>query len=212
MFAKRTLFVVGAGASAEVGLPIGSALATTIAKMFTYRTEFGRIIGGDEPFINYVARQYPQRGERDAHLLAGRQIASAVELVGSIDNYIDTHRHNPCIPAAAKTAIVYAILRSEAASSLSIDRTQRSDTKMNFEKLRPSWFYQFGSMLVEGAPLEDIDSLFSNVGIICFNYDRCIEHFLVNWLAAVYAISIEEASVAAHIPCECDNDVSREIL
>ena len=161
MFARRNFICSWSGASAEVGLPIGSALATTIAKMFTYRTEFGRIIEGDEQFINYVARQYPQQGERDAHLLAGRQIASAVELVGSIDNSLDTHRQNPYIPQVAKTAIVYAILRSEAASTLSIDRIVRSDTQMNFEKLRTSWFYQFGSMLVEGVPLEDIDRLFS---------------------------------------------------
>jgi hypothetical protein len=193
MFTKRTLFVVGAGASHEVGLPVGTGLAATIAKMFTYRTDFGRVVEGDERFIMQLANQYPQQAERDAHLLAARQVASGVQLVGSIDNYIDTHRHDPRIPAVAKFAIVYAILNAEAASSLCVDKSRRADTTMNFEKLKPSWFYHFGTMLVEGVPLDEIDNLFNNVKIVCFNYDRCIEHFLTNWLAAVYAIPIQDA-------------------
>ena len=48
-------------------------------------------------------------------------------------------------------------------------------------------------MLVEGVPRDNLDHLFENLTIVCFNYDRCIEHFLVNWLAAVYSISADEA-------------------
>lgn len=194
MFGRKTLFVVGAGASSEVGLPIGTDLAGTIAKMFTWRTDFGRVVEGDERFITQFARQYPQHDQQESHLLAARQVASGVQLVGSIDNYIDTHRHDPRISAVAKFAIVYAILQAEAASSLCIDKSERANARMNFARLRDSWFHQFGNMLVEGVPLDDIDNLFKNVKIVCFNYDRCIEHFLTNWLAAVYSISFEDAA------------------
>jgi hypothetical protein len=94
-----------------------------------------------------------------------------------------------------KSAIIYAILRAEADSSLKIDMSQRLDATMDFHRLRPSWFYQFGSMLVEGIALEDIGSLFRNINIICFNYDRCIEHFLTHWLSAVYRVPAETAVV-----------------
>src|SRR5581483_3663407 len=194
MFTKNTLFVIGAGASNEVGLPVGTALATTIARMCTYRTELGHVVEGDKEFITRLAQQYSQQSERDAHFKAARQVAGGVQLVGSVDNYIDTHRHNPCVAAVAKFAIVYAILRAEAASSLRMDWGDHPEAKINFEKLEPSWFYQFGSMLVEGVPLVNIERLFNNIKIICFNYDRCIEHFLINWVAAVYSIPQEDAA------------------
>ena len=36
-------------------------------------------------------------------------------------------------------------------------------------------------------------SVFENVTIICFNYDRCIEQFLTYWLISVYGISYGDA-------------------
>jgi hypothetical protein len=41
MFKRKTLFIVGAGASAEFGLPVGSGLAAKIAHMMDVRFEFG---------------------------------------------------------------------------------------------------------------------------------------------------------------------------
>lgn len=55
MFESKTLFVVGAGASAEIDLPVGSALLETIAKKL--KIEFkGRVerISGDIELINAI--------------------------------------------------------------------------------------------------------------------------------------------------------------
>ena len=44
VFARRTVFVVGAGASAEFGLPLGSAVASEIrSKLYFGRDETGRL-------------------------------------------------------------------------------------------------------------------------------------------------------------------------
>ena len=47
-----------------------------------------------------------------------RQISSAIRLVNSVDNYIDTHRQDARVAMLAKAAIIYSILKAERASTL----------------------------------------------------------------------------------------------
>jgi hypothetical protein len=49
-------------------------------------------------------------------------------------------------------------------------------------------------MLGRGVRLEDIEMVFENIGFIIFNYDRCIEHFLLNALRQLYSISEQRAA------------------
>ena len=48
-------------------------------------------------------------------------------------------------------------------------------------------------MLVRGVPKENVSQIFDNVSFIVFNYDRCIEHFLLFVLQNAYGISDREA-------------------
>jgi len=43
-------------------------------------------------------------------------------------------------------------------------------------------------MLTEGVKCADVDEIFNNVSIVCFNYDRCIEIFLKEALITYYKI------------------------
>ena len=45
MFNRQTLFIVGAGASAEVGMPVGGQLATSIAEKLDIRFDGSEPIG-----------------------------------------------------------------------------------------------------------------------------------------------------------------------
>jgi hypothetical protein len=54
MFRKRTLFIVGAGASAEIGMPVGTRLAKQIAKLLDFKV----------PTIDS-----PNQGKGDMHFL-----------------------------------------------------------------------------------------------------------------------------------------------
>ena len=47
MFTQKTLFVVGAGASLELGLPSGDVLKGTIAKKLDFDVEFGSVKKGN---------------------------------------------------------------------------------------------------------------------------------------------------------------------
>jgi len=49
MFKRRTLFIIGAGASCEADMPLGKKLADDIAKSMDIRFEFGtKAIGGGD--------------------------------------------------------------------------------------------------------------------------------------------------------------------
>ena len=99
VFARRTVFVVGAGASAEFGLPLGSAVASEIElKLYFGRDETGRLSRhhGD-PELWRVVQNHAGRAQMDAYLAACHEIRSGLHLADSIDRFIDFNRNNPAI-------------------------------------------------------------------------------------------------------------------
>ena len=56
---------------------------------------------------------------------------------------------------------------------------------------------RFFELLAAGVTRENIGTIFENVTIITFNYDRCIEHFLTHALANYFSIYIEDAKAEA---------------
>jgi len=48
-------------------------------------------------------------------------------------------------------------------------------------------------MLIVGRRKEDLRDLFDGISVVCFNYDRCIQHFLIHALVPLYSIKKEEA-------------------
>ena len=190
MFARKTVLVLGSGASREAQLPTGPDLAKTISKLLTFKFDFGQVSSGDEDFVQGLMRHLKDMDVLNDHLNAAHQMTDGVRLVNSIDNYIDTHRHDPRIALVGKAAIVYSMLGAERSSWLFVD--PHSNSKMDLQRLEPTWYTPFGRMLVERRPAQDADEVFSNLAIICFNYDRCVEQFLIHWLVRAYASQIEE--------------------
>lgn len=87
-----------------------------------------------------------------------------------------------------KLAIVRSILNAERASKL-----QSEDPGGNRYSLRGmagTWYVSFFQMLTENVAKVDASRIFDNVTIITFNYDRCIERFLVQAIADYYDIEI----------------------
>ncbi len=76
MFHRRTLFVLGAGASAEAEMPIGSKLGATIGKKMDIRFEFGtKHIGeGDLQLYGQITNQL----RTDVHELQASRFGFAV--------------------------------------------------------------------------------------------------------------------------------------
>ena len=105
----------------------------------------------------------------------------------SIDDFLDQHRTNQYAKQIWKAAIVKTILECEAQSSLFFADADADD---QFDQLR---FKTRGSpnscLCCAGASLRKTSrGFFDRVSFIVFNYDRCIEHFLVNALQRVYDV------------------------
>lgn len=192
MLTRKAVFFVGAGASAEVGLPIGDSLKKQIAMMLTYDIEFGRRSSnnGDEVIYNTLLSEYGN--EVNIYLAACGQIAKGLAHTYSIDDFIHNHQHNKVIAVCSKLAIAKAILDAEYSSKLYFDKRHIDDT-INFGMVVDTWYPALYNLLTQGVTRDNLDKAFQNLTIVCFNYDRCIEHYLVNALIGHYSL---DASVA----------------
>ncbi|HEX3530677.1 MAG TPA: hypothetical protein VH988_26740 [Thermoanaerobaculia bacterium] len=194
---KSLVLVVGAGASKEVDLPVGAELKREIANVLDIRFRNGYERTGDDYIVNalHILVRSPdgRAGDINPLLEAARLIRDAMPQAMSIDNFIDSHRENERIALCGKLAIARCILAAEANSSLQFDRSNIYN-KMNFSSLEPIWFNAFFQLLTESCQRQDLAARFQKVGVISFNYDRCIEHYLHSALQNYYRLKSEEAA------------------
>jgi hypothetical protein len=200
MFKSKTVFIVGAGASCEAGLPSGEALKSEIAARLNIRYgDYGDSLeSGDIRIIEALkeaSRRNGTGGNINIYLPDCWRISDVVPTASiSIDNFIDAHRGNKSIELCGKLGIVKSILDAEHKSKLA--GTPDDPERFLLKGLAGSWYLSFLQMLTEGVSRDDIKSISDNVSIITFNYDRCIERFLVQGIADYYAV---EASAAQDV-------------
>lgn len=198
MFSKKTVFVVGAGASQEVGLPVGSELKGIIANKVDLYFEGGRHLArGDREILDAVRemlRPLSNGGPLDInpYATAGRRIASAMPQALSIDNFLHTHSTNEQIVLMGKLGIAASILQAERESSIFLDGADMGN-KLDFHSIPDSWHNTFCKMAHANLEMKDIDTIFDNVAIITFNYDRCIEHYVAHSLSNYFGLPLQSA-------------------
>jgi hypothetical protein len=199
---KSLALVVGAGASFEVSLPLGSELKNQIAMLLDFQfNDYGRKehSHGDnlifQAFSQLISQADGQQGDISTYINASKQIRDAMPLAISIDNFIDAHRGNKSIEIVGKLAIVRSILDAEAKSTLAIDLSNIYN-RLRFENIKSTWFSSFFQLLTENCQADSLPHRFEQIAIICFNYDRCIEHYLFNALKNYYKMSPEEVANA----------------
>ena len=193
---KKTLYIVGAGASREAGLPTGHKLKETIADLLDMRFDFSEQISGDDYICDalriYVSQPEIQEKDINPYLHAARRIRDAMPQAISIDSFIDTHNGDKKIELCGKLAIVRSILDAERNSKLYIDPSN-SNNRLNFSALEKTWYASFMKLLSENCTKENLPKRLKSVALIVFNYDRCIEHFLYNSLQNYYGLKPHEA-------------------
>lgn len=193
MLKSQTLFVIGAGASNEVGIPVGTGLAEAISKKLDIRfTPVGEITGTGDRQIS-EALQNITKTEFTQYLHACWLIRDGIPYAYSIDNFLDTHSHNEKITICGKLAIVKAILDAERDSKLYVSREDRGVT--DIINARGSWYFELLRFLQNGVNKNNVSDIFNNCSFLVFNYDRCVEHFLHCALQNLYGMSAAEAGV-----------------
>lgn len=140
MFRSKTVFVLGAGASQEVGLPTGDDLKKKIASKIDIRFDSFQQKHGDyritEALREHVKSPDGRNGDINPHLHMAWQLCEALPLEISIDNLLDKHRGNKIAETCGKLGIVSSILEAEKASRLHYKPTE--ERKLNFSALIPT--------------------------------------------------------------------------
>lgn len=196
---KSLVLVLGAGASAEVGLPVGAELKLKIARLLYigYHQRNYPELSGDELIIQSLSSVATFSGnhseEMASYLAVCKRIRDAMPQAISIDHFIDSHAGEKRIALCGKLAIARAILSAESASSLAIDRSNINN-RLDFSGNAKTWFNGFFQLLTENCRITDLPKRLKSIGIITFNYDRCFEHFLFHAIQNYYAISSAEAA------------------
>jgi hypothetical protein len=194
---RKTVFVIGAGASKEANLPTGSELKEKISYLLDITFDFSRQISGDRLITDalriHVQGPGGQRGDINPHLEQAWFIRDAMPLAISIDNFIDAHRDNEKVALCGKLAIVRSMLDAEKNSLLYFEKS-RQDSNINFISLDEAWYLSFFQLLTENCQKDNLKERFESVTLIIFNYDRCIEHFMFHALRNYYRISQAEAA------------------
>lgn len=194
MLKHKTVFVIGAGASHEFGLPIGVELAKTISKKLDVKFPDGygeRVkASGDHDLFDSIRRKYEKGRE---YQQAGWQIRDAVILAASIDDFLHVHRHDERIVNFGKAAIIKCILEAERNSKLYFS-IRKSESTIRFGDCADTWLVKLMRLLVRDRSHADRANFFDQSSFVVFNYDRCIEHFFTHALSRFYSIPTEESS------------------
>jgi hypothetical protein len=193
MFKRRTLFVVGAGASAEYGLPPGKLLASKISKKMDIRFEPGNRQIGQGDMDIYAQLTNGMQRHVDEFQRAAWLIRDGIHLARSIDDFLDLHQSNSFVVEYGKAAIVKSVLEAERESNLYFGGCSGRDS-FHPGGLANTWLVKFMQMLGPGIRVENVREIFDKVSFVIFNYDRCIEFFLGHALQKLYGLSERDAT------------------
>jgi hypothetical protein len=194
MFRANTVLILGAGASSEVGLPVGSELLAQVCRLLDIEFDAERLVRGDAMIVNALIGQL--EGETPSptwsrYLDAARQIISSSRQALSIDNVIDA-LEDPCVELVGKLAIARAILKAEEESAF-FKSPKYERGSIDLDKFLPTWYSHLSKLLTENVRKSQVDSIFHSLEIINFNYDRCLEQYLPFSLANYYGIPVRDA-------------------
>lgn len=193
MIRSQTIFVVGAGASFELGLPLGDTLLEGIGKGLNYTVDpFGRSGDGDQRVYREFEREAQKTGRSLAkYIEAAWRVRDAAHLGLSIDNVIHQQKDDELFSWCAKLAIAQRILMAESKSSL---RVHENNRRMTWPEVRGTWLGGFAQLLVQDVEKRNVENIFDKVSVISFNYDRTIRRFLPYALASQFALALNFAN------------------
>jgi len=191
MLNSKTVFILGAGASFEVGFPLGSELKQIISSNLSFTFDYTHKVSGTGD--KRILQTLNQVGQNiNSYLQACRKISDGIVWSDSIDDFINLHNNDDRIAACGKLAIAYSILKAEKLSKLNFDQTKANAT-IKYDSVKNSWYARFYSLLTKPEQGNNLNNIFDNITVINFNYDRSLEHFLINVISKNYLINNDEA-------------------
>lgn len=199
--AHKHVFVIGAGASAEVGLPTGYALKGEIVKSLDFCKDH-RVEGRGDASIEQAFHILARRRDEQSiinYVTVANEISQALPLAPSIDSLLHARWDADRFVETGKLAIAQAISEAERKSKLNRDPVRLSissgsETTGVINKSSDSWYPRFFQLLTGLCRVDELGERLESVALIVFNYDRCVQHFLFHAFRTYYGISREGAA------------------
>jgi hypothetical protein len=192
MIRTDTTLIIGAGANREIEMPDGPELLNKIASGYEFERLNSEVKSRD--LINLAQlfeRIAPDLGMTYDELVAGATAIREATLVSTnIDAILEQYGHDPAVQAAGKLAIVYYTLQAESKSTLAEEPRAANELPLRGTE---NWLFQLGQLIVKGVPRAQAEECFEKLSIVCFNYDRAIEHYLPWVVQRAFGMTIEEA-------------------
>jgi hypothetical protein len=184
MFTQPIAFVIGAGASAEYGMPTGAGLLKKIAFAVRFDALGDPDRWGDPDLYRAMTTLF--RDQMQAYETAGVDLAKYIASgVPSIDDALTWFSSRPEVVALGKLAIANEILKAEKSSSLYSEHSRLPPDA----DVTNTWIPHFLSMVMDGHKSENAETAFEKLSIINFNYDRTIEHFIYSVLQSKFGLT-----------------------
>jgi hypothetical protein len=182
-------YVIGAGASAEIGMPIGTDLKEQISTFLSNEkaeeaSQFGiKAIGR---YFQHIRPGVLQEHHLNLMPKMVHPLASDI----SIDNFLYTHSNNEAYQIFGKIAIFATILKAEKSSKLWSYPNNLKYTPI----LEGTWYLSLFQQLIRQASLNHFVRRLKEIQFITFNYDRSLEFYLYWSIQRYYEISEEKAA------------------
>ncbi|BDW82392.1 hypothetical protein MACH24_18300 [Erythrobacter sp. Dej080120_24] len=192
MIRTDTTLIVGAGANREIEMPDGPDLLAKIAAGFEFDRLHSDVKSRDlVNLANLFERVSDEIGLSYDELVGGAMAIREATIVStSIDAILEQYGHDPAVLAAGKLAIVYYTLQAESKSTLAAEPRAAGELPLRGTE---NWLYQLGQLIVKGVPRAKAEECFEKLSIVCFNYDRAIEHYLPWVVQRAFGMTYEES-------------------
>jgi hypothetical protein len=189
----KTVFILGAGASKDFGgsMPVGTQLAQMITDELLFEIDRE---GGPEGPVVQTFREFKGGWSRELAREA-IQIVKSITAKDSIDELLNEWAGDrPDMMKIGKCVIAYCLLEAESRTLLVSSLNEEMAWARQLQSLRTSWagilFRKAGG---PSLPRRRAYQAFSNIAFITFNYDRCLERFLLAQFIHVCGLTESEA-------------------
>jgi hypothetical protein len=166
---KPTVFIIGAGASASYGFPVGDELS-------------GRIVNETLKPNTNLKRALRLAGHEDTDITRFRERLNDAGLT-SIDAFLENN--DPTSIEIGRAAIAYVILEAEA-------KCRKEDRLGEHRPADDHWLGYLWGMLKEGCTADTLP--FNRVAFVTFNYDRVLETYFDARIAAAFNLTADKAT------------------
>lgn len=201
MIRTETVFIVGAGASSEVELPLGPDLTNEIARCLDFRG--GANDSRPKSLIRGAISCLGRRADihrRNSNELFQKAlvVSSGLATANSIDAFLDNHSHERDFSLLGKMAIAACLIEAERGSTL---MQPKPGELLNMHNVEKTWYARLFDLMARGVNARRPEQIFTNARFVIFNYDRCLEHYFQHAIASRFVVNLDQAGQIVREHC-----------